>query len=404
MDIHTPLSRLLGILLFFVATAVEAAEWRLTVQAGEFDRRNTVVPFTAPDALRGNFTLREADGVSLPLQVDAAGRAVFVEPHLQKGQSKTYSLTPAPALPDAIRIEKDGAILKVRAVSGGMPILHYQTEPGPLPPGVSEAYSHGAYLHPLFSPSGRIVTANSPPDHLHQRGVFFAWTKTEFEGRHPDFWNMRKDQSGRFTGEVRFAALERFSGGPVQGAFKSRHRFIDHTSGTEKDALTETWEVAVSRVPGAHLVDLISTQQTAGEIPLKLPKYHYGGLGVRGAASWNPVDQSTMLTSTGADRKSGDNSKAKWVHLGGAVDEGPTGITVLIHPQNFRFPQPLRLNPKNPQLSVAPSQEGDWEIVPGKPYVSRYRFVVADGVADAAEIERQWNDYATPPAVELLRK
>jgi hypothetical protein len=392
--------------LWLLSTAVlQAAEWRLTVQAGEFDRRNTVVPFSAPDVLRGKFTLRDDEGgVSLPLQVDASGRAVFVEPMLPKGKSKTYAVAAAPKLPDAIQVAKDGAVLKVSGGSGGSPILHYQMEPGPVPAGVPDGYSHGAFIHPLFSPGGKVVTANNPPDHLHQRGVFFAWTKTEFEGRHPDFWNMGKDKSGKFTGEVRFAALEQFSGGPVQGAFKSRHRFIDHTGGAEKDVLIETWEVAITPVRSAHLVDLVSTQQTAGAIPLKLPKYHYGGLGVRGAASWDPVDQVTMLTSTGADRKSGDNSKARWVHLGGMVDGQPAGIAVLIHPQNFRFPQPLRLNPKNPQLSVAPSQEGDWEISPGKPYVSRYRLVVADSAADAAEIERQWNDYATPPMVELLQK
>src|SRR5204862_6797343 len=125
---------------------------------------------------------------------------------------------------------------------------------------------------------------------------------------------------------------------------------------------------------------------------------------VRGAAAWDPVDQVTMLTSEGKDRKEGDNSKAKWVHLGGMVDGQATGIAVLIHPSNFRFPQPLRLNPKNPQICVAPSQDGDWEITPGKPYVSRYRLVIADGAADAAAIEREWNDYATPPVVEVKQE
>ena len=67
---------------------------------------------------------------------------------------------------------------------------------------------------------------------------------------------------------------------------------------------------------------------------------------------------------------------------------------MLIHPSNFRFPQPLRLNPKNPQLCVAPSQDGDWSIEPGQPYVSRYRFVIFDGAPDAAWIDQLWQDYA----------
>jgi hypothetical protein len=403
MNLSTPLSALLGIWLLST-TALSAAEWKLAVQAGEFDRRNVVVTFTAPEKLRGKFTLRGAGAALVPLQIDASGHAVFVEPLLHKGQTKTYTLAPEPKLPDTIKVEQDGAVLKVSAQPDGAPIFHYQTEPGPVPSGVAEAFKHGAFLHPLFSPSGRIVTANHPPDHLHQRGVFFAWTKTEFEGRHPDYWNMGKEQGGQFTGEVRFAALQRSWSGPVQGGFVSRHRFLDHTSGAEKDVLAETWKVTATRLPGAYLLDFTSTQKTAGEIPLKLPKYYYGGLGVRGAAAWDPVDQVTMLTSDGNDRKTGDNTKAKWVHMGGIVDGQPTGIAVLIHPENFRFPQPLRLNPKNPQLCVAPSQEGDWEITPGKPYISRYRLMIADGAPDAAAIEQQWNDYATPPAVEVRQE
>ena len=119
---------------------------------------------------------------------------------------------------------------------------------------------------------------------------------------------------------------------------------------------------------------------------VKLPKYHYGGLGVRGNALWDPPPNVTMLTSNGDDRIKGDGTKAKWAWFGGEVDGKPTGITVLIHPSNFRFPQPLRLNPKNPQICVAPSADGDWSIEPGKPYVSRYRIVISDGKPDAEGI------------------
>jgi hypothetical protein len=87
--------------------------------------------------------------------------------------------------------------------------------------------------------------------------------------------------------------------------------------------------------------------------------------------------------------------------MGGQVDGAPAGLAVLIHPDNFRSPQPLRLNPKNPQLCVAPSPDGDWEITPGKPYISRYRFVLADGPSDKAKLERLWRDYARPPGVSV---
>ena len=61
----------------------------------------------------------------------------------------------------------------------------------------------------------------------------------------------------------------------------------------------------------------------------------------------------------------------------------------------------MRLNPTEPFFSYAPSQLGEFQIEPGKPYVSRYRFVVMDGPPDRTEIDRLWNDYAHPPAVFL---
>jgi Methane oxygenase PmoA len=389
------------LLLSFAAVSLHAAEWRLTVEAGDFDRQDSIVTFDAPEGVRGNCTLQAPGGSAIPLQIDSTGRAVFIEPQLAKGGQKIYTLSAAAELPTAISAMKDGDVLKFASQPGDVPIFNYQTAPGGVPEGVPDYFRHGAHLHPIHSPSGRIVTGNHPPDHRWHRGVWLAWTDTDFEGRHPDFWNEGKEKGGALTGEVRFASLERLWGGPVQGGFISHHRFIDHTGGEEKDALAETWEVAATRLPGVYVIDLTSTQTTAGDAPLKLPKYFYGGLGVRGPAEWDPVNQVSMLTSNGDDRKTGDNSKANWVHMGGDVDGQPAGITVLIHPGNFRFPQPLRLNPKNPQFCIAPSQGGDWEISPGKPYVSRYRLLIADGAPDKTDIDRRWNDYANPPKATL---
>ena len=61
----------------------------------------------------------------------------------------------------------------------------------------------------------------------------------------------------------------------------------------------------------------------------------------------------------------------------------------------------MRLHPTEPFFCFAPSQLDEWEISPGKPYVSRYRFIVAEGPPDKAELERLWNDYAHPPIITL---
>lgn len=431
-------SALVATALVISVTSAFAADPTITIQAGDQDRTNTIVTFPLGDKWHDKtLVAKEAD---IPVQVDSEGRATLILPALAKGTSRTLTLTPASPVSGAGAgvdvVPGDGSLnLIAKPAANTSPqvtslIATYQMTPGPVPAGTSKAFAHGAHLHPVYSPSGKLLTANHPPDHPHQRGIWMSWTKTEFGQGHPDFWNMGKDKSGQLTGEIRFDKLLNHWSGPVHGGFTSTHRWLDHTTGAERDVLLETWDLKAyhtmghpdtpaaapantaatiaspgatekGKPPGIFLLDLTSTQTITGQEPLKLPEYHYGGLGVRGSALWDAVDKVTMLTSSGHDRKTGDATKARWVWLGGEVEGVPTGITVLIHPENFRFPQPLRLNPKNPQICVAPSADGDWSIDPGKPLVLKYRIVLMDGKPEAAELERLWIDYAQPPKVEV---
>lgn len=299
-----------------------------------------------------------------------------------------------------VKVVNLGTVL--RFTTAGQGICDYQMQPGEVPAGVSPVFKHGAHLHPLYSPSGKVVTGNHPDDHPWHRGVWMAWTKTEFGNSHPDFWNQGKGEgkdksADHLLAEVRFSQLESQWGSPQGGGFTSKHVFLDHSQAPAQKVLDETWSVTVDQqvLDGVkvNIIDLTSTQTCATALPLKLPRYHYGGLGVRGSAAWNPVQAVNMLTSEGYDRLKGDSTKGRWVYLGGWVDGVTTGLAVLVHPSNFRFPQPLRLNPKNPQLCVAPSQEGDWAIEPGKPYVSKYRLLVFDGAPDSHWLDAQWRHY-----------
>ena len=393
---------LIAVVVIHTGHLANAAALRVAVHAGELHRRDTLVSFTVPPAALGWQRLETASGTAVPFQVDSDGKGWLVLDEAKAGTMKSFLLKPGAPAADAVAVKKDGAL--VRLTVNGKPVAAYQTTPSTPPPGVDAHYAHGAYLHPVHTPSGRLVTGDYPPDHKHQRGIFFAWTKTKFEGRAPDFWNMGKGDT-KVTAATEFVAVDRTWNGPVHGGFASRHRFTDRLTPEPKPMLNETWRVTAYNVAAsggkAWLLDFVSTQECASASPVKLPKYYYGGLGARGHAAWDPVDAVKFLTSNGADRKQGDASKANWVHMGGQVDGAPAGFAVLIHPDNFRAPQPLRLNPKNPQLCVAPSADGDWEITPGQPYVSRYRFILADGPADQAELERHWNDYAKPPVVSV---
>jgi hypothetical protein len=387
---------------FCAGTATERT-FSVIVAAGEFDREQTVVSFPLPDEAREYRTFSRPNGTPMPFQVDAGGRGWFVLNRLKAGATRTLKLAPGKLSrsADAVKAQRAGGT--VQFTTDGKAALTYQAEKSEPPrPDIPPLFQRGGYLHPVFSPSGKVVTDSYAPNHIHQHGIWFAWTKTEFQGRQPDFWNM-----GQGKGTVEFVALSNVWSGPVHAGLVSTHRFVDLTASEPVTALHEIWEVQVFAVGrGAkafHMFDLTSTQRCATSAPLKLPKYHYGGMGFRGPWEWNGPENAFFLTSEGeTNRIAGNESRGRWCHIGGMVDGELTGIAVLSHPENFRAPQPMRLHPKEPYISFAPQQLGEMEIAPGTTYVSRYRFVVADGAPDKEFIERLWRDYAHPVAVQVI--
>lgn len=377
----------------------------VTVSAGEFERQDTPAWFTVPEALGdGSFRLKDDTGATIPVQMGAARKACFVLPALKAGQSKMFVLEKVPAVPTtavaqpAVMAARTGGEVDVSI--GGKTVLGYQAALTDLPKGFTPQYQRGGYLYPVYTPSGKLVVDDYPPKHKHHHGIWAPWTKTEFEGRHPDFWNM-----GDKTGTVEPVGEPAFSGGAVFSMINATHRFMDLSATPPKAALNETWEVIVYTLGASdakyRVFDWTSTQTCASDSPLKLPKYYYGGLGVRGNRQWDGKEGAFFLTSEGKDRSNGNETRGKWCHMGGKVDGELAGIAILCHPENFRFPQPMRLHPTEQFFCYAPSQLDDWEIAPGKPYVTCYRFVASDGAPDAAQLNRLWQDYATPPVVTV---
>jgi hypothetical protein len=377
----------------------------LTVEAGEFDRHETIVSAAVPELKQIDVVfLNDGKGPTIAAQVGPGGEITFVVPHLPRQETRTYALTirrpvfATPTKPD-VEARRDGDAVHVTAA--GKPVLSYKAGAGELPKAdIKPIFKRGGYIHPVYTPAGRVVTDDYPADHFHHHGIWWAWTRTEYDGRQPDFWNM-----GDGTGRVDFESLDATWSGRVHAGLSATTRFTDTTGGRSEIVLKDKWDVRVYAADAdakVFVFDVVSTQNIVGDKPLVLPEYRYGGIGVRGHGQWNGKgDKTVFLTSEGKTREDGNGTAARWVHMGGLVDGKPAGIAILDHPSNFRAPQPTRLNPDNPFFNYAPPVAGEWRIEPGKPYVSRYRFVTYEGGPDRALLERLWNDYARPPVVSV---
>lgn len=375
----------------------------VTIDAGDFERENVAVMFLLPPNAPRPGALRRQN-TQLPLQIDRPGMAAVTIPRLAKGERARFELVPAPAAPDRVRVQRDGTRLNFGRVNGNgtTPLFSYQAEPGELPrSNIPDSFRRGGYLHPIHAPGGQVVTDDFPPNHVHHHGVWWAWTSTVFQGRHPDFWNM-----GDRKGRVEFVAVDDSWSGPVHAGLRARHRFVDLLAQPPVVALTERWTVTAyaqsADASGTWFFDLTSEQECATGDALHLPQYRYGGIGLRGNWAWNGPTNVHFLTADGeTDRQRGNGSRSRWCDMSGDVDGRRVGIAVLCHPSNYRFPQPMRLHPDEPFFNYAPSQAGEMELKPGTNYLSRYRFVLHDGPPPAAVIERLWNDFAHPPRVTV---
>ena len=277
------------------------------------------------------------------------------------------------------------------------------------PDTVNSIYRRSAFIHPLWSPSGNVMTRINAPDHWHHLGIWNPWTKTHFEGHSTDFWNLAEGQ-----GTVKFGGFNSLISGPVFGGFKARQEHVDfQCKGGDKVAMNEVWDVRIWNI-GTYgsvkvwLWDLTSTLNCASASPITLEAYRYGGgIGYRATDEWN-VNNSWVLTSEGKARKDADGTRARWCDVGGQfAGSGTSGILFMSHPSNREFPEPMRVWPENSNVhgdmffEFCPIRDKSWELKPGNDYVLKYRMVVYDGKIDSQIAERVWNDFSTPPVVSL---
>ncbi len=423
-----------GMVLAAAFSAQAAPLARLTVSAGKSDRIESVVcaPLDGIE-LPASVRLEEvtADGRNaVPCQVEACkpARLWFVlSGKTPAGAKRNFELAAGEGAKagGGVEVKKDDAVLDI--LCGGKKVMQYHHAPVAPPEGVDKSYTRSAYIHPLWSPGGILMTEDFPKDHYHHKGIWNPWTHTRFEGVDVDFWNLRAQQ-----GTVRFVDFVSTTSGAVFGGFVARHDHVvlpgafkpkpakkgqkappappEPAGGyKEKVALNETWDVRVWNVAQAGkelwLFDIVSTQKAASSSPLELLKYHYGGMGYRGAAEWKGKDAS-VLTSEGAARGKTNATRVRWCDSAGATDGKWSGLVMMSHPSNFRFPEPIRTwDGANQNLfcCFAPEQLGDFAIEPGKDYVFRYRFYAHEGKVDPAVADRLWNDFADPPAVEVSK-
>lgn len=326
-----------------------------------------------------------------------------LEKHLSKRQFIIQKGKPS-AKADLVSAKRENGALVLQAA--GKKLLSYQYEMVYPPKGVDSSYKRNAFIHPLWSPHGQVLTRIQPPDHYHHYGIWNPWTHVLYKNDTVDFWNI-----GSKKGTVRFAGFDQVMQGPVFSGFDAKQdHVVFKKDGGEEVALREMQSVRIyAPGPGAdyYIVDFNIRYRCATNNPVLLLTYRYGGFGWRTTEKWDR-NNSEVITSEGKTRKDADGSKATWCIVQGEIDNDYAGVVMMSYPTNFNHPEPLRIWPENMYdrgdmfANFSPTKDKDWLLEPGEIYVLKYRLLVFNGHFTKEKAEAAYQEYINPPKTRMM--
>lgn len=275
---------------------------------------------------------------------------------------------------------------------GERPVFFYQSAPRSL----DGRHTRAGYVHPLYGLDGRVLTHDFPEDHLHHRGIFWAWHQLWVgDERAGDPW-LTED----FLTEVENV---RVLDGPLFSVLEASARWI---SPLQKDDAGELVPLVRERVriqvfrstPDSQIIDfhiqfraLVDGIRIGGS---ENPR-GYSGFTVRVQAS--PDGRIHDLSGIQKGDRVGESSP--WADYSGTFGLGGmiSGVGMLTHPSYPEFPPRWLLRHYGMQNVAFPGRH-PVDLPRGQPLDLRHRLVIHRGGFEEAEIARHQRVYEMVPA------
>ncbi len=269
--------------------------------------------------------------------------------------------------------------------------------------------THKPYMHPLRSPSGKVVTRGypmvdlpgEPKDHPHHRGLWF--THGEVNGL--DFWAPETGK-GEKKGRVVLNKVVSVKSGKKSG---SMTLLFDWKAPDGKTLLTETRTMTIHSDPKLRMVDL-DIELKAGSEKVVFGDTKEGTFAIRLAPALNeptwkrhPGNGKMISAEGGEGEKQVWGKRSPWVDYSGTLDGEKLGIAIFDHPSNPKHP--TYWHSRSYGLFAAnifgehdfyadKSRDGSVTVEPGKSLRFRYRVVIHPGDTREAGIAGLYRQYA----------
>jgi hypothetical protein len=374
----------------------------IQLNAGPHDRVHTPIEIDIGSGIAIGALVDDATGEEVPCQIHQ-GKLHFILEGLLAGESATYRFVPgqasaAPAKGVSLRLRMRSHCIDVRVL--GRPFTTYHFAPGAARP----------FFHPFLGPNKKRMTRAYPMetvegetnDHEHHRSVWVAhgdvngtdnWSEVENHG-----WQVHRDFSSILDG-------------PVLGEFRQA---LDWQDPARETQLTETRTVRFLATPDASRCMDLTVALTASEGDVRLGDTKEGGIcSVRVATSMDADKGGQLRNSAGGIGEAECWGKpAHWCDFEGEVEGKKAGIAIFDHPLNFRHPtcwhvRGYGLMTANPfgysDYQSSFTKEGSYTLPAGDTLTFRYRIFLHRPDSKRSTVADRYQDYANPPAVDVLR-
>jgi hypothetical protein len=247
-------------------------------------------------------------------------------------------------------------------------------------------------------------------DHIHHRGVWFAHSNVNGI----DFWNSDPSYHNEHMGHIVVTKISQARSGKQSGAISAVLEWQDPAN----KVLIDEQRNMLFRVGSPRVIDYDIGLKARERVTFGDDKD--GVFGMRLApeleepgkdAPSSPVRTGVITSSTGCVHESGCwGKRADWTDVSGQIDGKPVGVAVLDHPENPRHPTYWHVRGYGllaanifgvKAFTNVATNDGSLTLAPGETLRFRYRIVIHDGDAQAAELDRLYRAYSAGSHIGL---
>jgi hypothetical protein len=249
------------------------------------------------------------------------------------------------------------------------------------------------YVHPIYGLDGDRLTDDYPSDHLHHRGLFWAWPLSTIGGKRFDLWLLKDCHS------VFVKWLEPPSGGPVAKLAAENGWVFSATPGVLVREQVRLVVHPADQAGRAIDVALDFTNVSGGPVTIQgqLDESNgvlkgYGGLTLR----FDGTRQPTVLTNGLGDVPEDIfRAKTPWSDLSSPIKEGgPTsGIAVFQNSGNPSYPHEGWILRHYGVIGASWPCEAAYNLPPNETLKLQYRLYVHRGNVQEGKVAEHFAEY-----------